>query len=93
MRIKDMRRSVAAIAALAMAGACTAQGIEVHGGQRQPVRIDGSSTPDGTPKQDDGDGVDGGDRAAGGNDGDGGNEGDGKGAPGRTPTTAPPSPA
>ncbi|MEV6383604.1 L,D-transpeptidase family protein [Streptomyces sp. NPDC051773] len=91
MRIKDMRRSVAAIAALAMAGACTAQGIEVHGGQRQPVRIDGSSTPDGTPKQDDG--GDGGDRAAGGNDGDGGNEGDGKGAPGRTPTTAPPSPA
>ncbi|MBE4737195.1 MULTISPECIES: L,D-transpeptidase family protein [Streptomyces] len=84
MRIKDMRRSVAAIAALAMAGACTAQGIEVHGGQRQPVRIDGSSTPDGTPKQDDG--VDGGDRAAGGNDG------DGKGAPERAPTTAPPSP-
>ncbi len=85
MRIKDMRRSVAAIAALAMAGACTAQGIEVHGGQRQPVRIDGSSTPDGTPKQDDGDGVDGGDRAAGGNDG------DGKGAPERAPTTAPPT--
>ncbi|MBD9701880.1 murein L,D-transpeptidase [Streptomyces sp. ID01-12c] len=87
MRIKDMRRSVAAIAALAMAGACTAQGIEVHGGRRQPVRVDGSSTPDGTPKQDDSDSVAGGDRAA------GGNEGDGKGAPERTPTTAPPSPA
>ncbi|MEE1759008.1 L,D-transpeptidase family protein [Streptomyces sp. SP18BB07] len=86
MRIKDMRRSVAAFAALAMAGACTAQGIEVHGGQRQPVRVDGSVPPDGTPKQDDGDGGDGGDEAAGGS----GN--DGKGAPEKAPTTAPPSP-
>ncbi|MDT0570373.1 L,D-transpeptidase family protein [Streptomyces sp. DSM 3412] len=86
MRIKDMRRSVAAIAALAMAGACTAQGIEVHGGQRQPVRVDRSPTPDGTPKQDDGDRRDGGDEAA------GGSASDGKGAPEKAPTTAPPSP-
>ncbi|WNZ09073.1 L,D-transpeptidase family protein [Streptomyces sp. 11x1] len=95
MRTKDMRRSVAAIAALAMAGACTAQGIEVHGGQRQPVRVDGSATPNGTPKQDEGDGDgDGGDQAAGGSrgSGNGGSGNDGKGVPEEAPTTAPPSP-
>jgi peptidoglycan hydrolase-like protein with peptidoglycan-binding domain len=89
MRTKDMRRSVAAIAALAMAGACTAQGIEVRGDQRRPVRVDGSATPNGTPKQDEGDG--GGDQATGGN-GSGGSGNDDKGAPEAAPTTAPPSP-
>ncbi|MDX2765541.1 hypothetical protein PV386_45690, partial [Streptomyces europaeiscabiei] len=63
MRTKDMRRSVVALAALAMAGACTAQGIEVHGGQRQPVRIDGTAAPSGAPKQDDGDKADGADNS------------------------------
>ncbi|WP_217185414.1 L,D-transpeptidase family protein [Streptomyces sp. AC495_CC817] len=91
MRTKDMRRSVAAIAALAMAGACTAQGIEVHGDQRRPVRVDGSATPNGTPKQDAGDGVGGGDQATGGS-GSEGSGNDDKGAPDKAPTTAPPSP-
>ncbi|MDX3646018.1 murein L,D-transpeptidase, partial [Streptomyces sp. MB09-02B] len=85
MRTNDMRRSVAAIAALAMAGACTAQGVDVHGGQRQPVRIDGTATPNGSPKQDDGDRTGGGDKTA------RGNGTDGK-APEKAPTTAPPSP-
>ncbi|MFF7389603.1 L,D-transpeptidase family protein [Streptomyces scabiei] len=89
MRTKDMRRSVAAIAALAMAGACTAQGIEVHGDQRRPVRVDGSATPNGTPKQDAGAGA--GDQATGGS-GSGGSGNDDKGAPDKAPTTAPPSP-
>lgn len=94
MRTKDMRRSVAALAALAMAGACTAQGIEVHDGQRRPVRVDGSATPNGTPKQDEGDGVGGEDQVAGGSrgSGSGGSGNDGKGAPEEAPTTAPPSP-
>ncbi|WP_215448672.1 L,D-transpeptidase family protein [Streptomyces sp. ATCC 21386] len=91
MRTKDMRRSVAAIAALAMAGACTAQGIEVHGDQRRPVRVDGSATPNGTPKQDAGDGAGGGDQATGGS-GSEGSGNDDKGAPDKAPTTAPPSP-
>ncbi|MFE7837848.1 L,D-transpeptidase family protein [Streptomyces sp. NPDC057474] len=90
MRTKDMRRSVAALAALAMAGACTAQGIEVHGDQRQPVRIDvtatPSATPSGAPKQGDGDKADGGD--SGKADGDS----DGKGEREKAPATAPPSP-
>ncbi|WP_405895310.1 L,D-transpeptidase family protein [Streptomyces sp. NBC_00104] len=87
MRTKDMRRSVAALAALALTGACTAQGIEVHGDQRQPVRIDVTATPSGAPKQDgsgkaaDGDG----DKADG--------DGDDKGQREKAPTTAsPPSP-
>ncbi|WP_371577444.1 L,D-transpeptidase family protein [Streptomyces sp. NBC_01314] len=94
MRTKDMRRSVAALAALAMAGACTAQGIEVHGGQRQPVRIDGTATPSGTPKQEAG-----GQAAAGGSgdndkaDGDSDDKGDREQTPppdaSPTPTVAP----
>ncbi|WP_216591442.1 L,D-transpeptidase family protein [Streptomyces brasiliscabiei] len=84
MRTKDMRRSVAAIAALVMAGACTAQGIEVHGGQNRPVRVDTtgtpSTTPSGVPRQDDGD-------SAGAGDGS-----DGKGGSGTAPATTPPAP-
>ncbi|MGW0840404.1 L,D-transpeptidase family protein [Streptomyces sp. NPDC002787] len=90
-----MRRSVAALAALVVAGACTAQGVEVHGGQRQPVRIDVTATPSGDPKQDDdGDKAD--DGEAGGADEDSGDrgDGDGDGKRGRekSATTAPPSP-
>ncbi|UUU24539.1 L,D-transpeptidase family protein [Streptomyces sp. DSM 40750] len=84
MRTKDMRRSVAALAALVVAGACTAQGIEVHGGQRPPVRVDVTATPSGEPRQDDSGRVDGGGGTA-----DGGS--DGKGDRERPPTTAPPS--
>lgn len=97
MRTKDMRRSVVALAALAMAGACTAQGIEVHGGQRQPVRIDGTAVPSGAPKQDDGDKADGADssdssdKVAGDSDGKGGREQapPPSASPSPTPTVAP----
>src|SRR5688572_26110897 len=80
-----MRRSVAALAALVVAGACTAQGVQVHGGQRQPVRVDVTTTPSGDPKQGDGD-------RTGGGDSDGDKVGDGKGDPEKSPTAAPPSP-
>ncbi|WP_200301923.1 L,D-transpeptidase family protein [Streptomyces adelaidensis] len=77
MRTKDMRRSVAALAALVVAGACTVEGADVHGGRRQPVRIDVTAMPSGEPKQDD--------KGVGeGGSGDGGAE---------SPTTAPPSAA
>lgn len=81
---------MAALAALALAGACTATGIEVHGDQRGPVRVDVTGTPSGTPKQDAGgaaaggtadgttDGTTGGDRG-------GGSDSDGKGGRGQTP--------
>ncbi|MDX3052481.1 murein L,D-transpeptidase, partial [Streptomyces scabiei] len=96
MRTKDMRRSMAALAALALAGACTATGIEVHGDQRGPVRVDVTGTPSGTPRQGSGetatagggtvDGDGGGDRDA-----DGGT--DDKGGRGQTPPPrASPSP-
>ncbi|MER6154946.1 L,D-transpeptidase family protein [Streptomyces sp. NPDC001868] len=93
MRTKDMRRSVAALAALTMAGACTAQGIEVHGGQRQPVRVDVTGTPSGTasapasggPKQDDGD--------SDGSDGSGDDKGTRETAPTNPPPTPTPPPA
>lgn len=93
---------MAALAALALAGACTATGIEVHGDQRGPVRVDVTGTPSGTPKQGTGetaaagggtvDGDGGGDR-----DGDGYGDGDGdtddKGGRGQTPPPrASPSP-
>jgi peptidoglycan hydrolase-like protein with peptidoglycan-binding domain len=75
MRTKDMRRSMAALAALALAGACTAQGIEVHGDQRGPVRVDVTGTPSGAPRQD----------AGGRADENTGGDGDGKGRREQTP--------
>ncbi|MFF5361300.1 L,D-transpeptidase family protein [Streptomyces scabiei] len=92
MRTKDMRRSMAALAALALAGACTATGIEVHGDQRGPVRVDVTGTPSGTPKQGTGERATAGGGAA---DGDGGGDGgtDDKGGRGQTPPPrASPSP-
>ncbi|WP_193241713.1 L,D-transpeptidase family protein [Streptomyces phaeolivaceus] len=86
MRTKDMRRSVAALAALAMAGACTAQGIEVHGGQRQPVRVDTTGTPGATPSPTPSDVPSGIPKQ------DGGDGGDGKGGRGTAATTPPPTP-
>ncbi|MFF6782096.1 L,D-transpeptidase family protein [Streptomyces sp. NPDC012510] len=92
MRTKDMRRSVAALAALVVAGACTAQGVQVHGGQRQPVRVDVTATPSADPKQDDRARADSNDSGDSG-DSDGDEVGrDGKGAPEKSPTTVPPSP-
>ncbi|MEH0625618.1 L,D-transpeptidase family protein [Streptomyces stelliscabiei] len=83
MRTRDMRRSMAALAALALAGACTAQGIEVHGDQRGPVRVDVTGTPSGAPKQDTGD-RDGG-AGAGARTDDDDADGDGKGRHEQTP--------
>ncbi|MFD9117216.1 L,D-transpeptidase family protein [Streptomyces bottropensis] len=90
MRTRDMRRSMAALAALALAGACTAQGIEVHGDQRGPVRVDVTGTPSGAPKQDTGD-RDGGGAGArtGADDADSDDDADGDGK-GRHEQTPPP---
>jgi hypothetical protein len=78
MRTKDMRRSVAALAALVVAGGCTAQVVDMKSGQGQPVRIETAAPPGHSdPRQDDGD------KAA-------GDEGGGEQAPTRT---APPSPS
>lgn len=74
---------MAALAALALAGACTAQGIEVHGDQRGPVRVDVTGTPSGAPKQDTGD-RDGG-AGAGARTDDDDADGDGKGRHEQTP--------
>ncbi|MDX2845521.1 murein L,D-transpeptidase, partial [Streptomyces ipomoeae] len=82
MRTKDMRRSVAALAALVVVGGCTGQVVDVHSGRRQPVRVDVTATPGATPKQDGGDdgGTDGG-------------TGDGNGGDPKAPTAAPTAPA
>ncbi|QFR02939.1 murein L,D-transpeptidase [Streptomyces phaeolivaceus] len=77
---------MAALAALAMAGACTAQGIEVHGGQRQPVRVDTTGTPGATPSPTPSDVPSGIPKQ------DGGDGGDGKGGRGTAATTPPPTP-
>ncbi|MFE7762719.1 L,D-transpeptidase family protein [Streptomyces sp. NPDC057438] len=91
MRTKDMRRSMAALAALTLAGACTATGIEVHGDQRGPVHVDVTDTPSGTPKEG-GDAI-GGERSGEDADGDRGGDSDGKGRRGQTPPPrASPSP-
>ncbi|MDX2931839.1 L,D-transpeptidase family protein [Streptomyces ipomoeae] len=82
MRTKDMRRSVAALAALVVVGGCTGQVVDVHSGRRQPVRVDVTATPGATPKQDGGDGG-----------GTGGGTGDGNGGDPKAPTTAPTAPA
>ncbi|EMF54729.1 L,D-transpeptidase family protein [Streptomyces sp. SID5476] len=81
---------MAALAALALAGACTAQGIEVHGDQRGPVRVDVTGTPSGAPKQDTGD-RDGGGAGArtGADDADSDDDADGDGK-GRHEQTPPP---
>ncbi|SOD73720.1 Putative peptidoglycan binding domain-containing protein [Streptomyces sp. 1222.2] len=78
---------MAALAALALAGACTAQGIEVHGDQRGPVRVDVTGTPSGAPKQDTGDrdGGAGADAGARTDDDDADGDGDGKGRHEQTP--------
>ncbi|UUU31342.1 L,D-transpeptidase family protein [Streptomyces sp. CA-210063] len=93
MRTKDMRRSAAALAALVLAGGCTAEVVDVRGGQRQPVRIDVTATPSGEPGQDDSGTVEGGTADGGGDkaDGEGKGDGDGKGDREQSPTTAPPS--
>lgn len=78
MRTKDMRRSVAALAAIVVVGGCTGQVVDVNTGQRQPVRIDLSATPSGAPKQDGGGGLS-----------TGGGTGDGKSGVAETPTNPP----